>query len=359
MCEFSCRSKMFRVATVYAHNRNPERNEFFDLVSSKMNVSVPTILCGDFNCVLDRSVDRRGSAHDDYSRESVRALTSLFDAAAVTDIWRYLHPVSSSFTWSRWDGTATLRMDLMGCPYAWLTNVSSSEIIPCPFSDHCAISMGFSIVETAPLGQGVWKLNTSILDDDEYTELINSFWGRWRQAQTAYPTLAKWWDAGKSRIKGITIAYCAQKTKKESATRDLLTRLACHLKSRVDAGFVDCMAPYRSTLAQLERLDVAAARGAQVRSPSRWIEEGESSSAFYLRQERKCGVDRRISALRQANGSIVSSPSFSPFTLLYFLLSPLTPLLKIHFLSPWSRRYQKTRPRSVRATCQWMSALLP
>ena len=261
------------------------------------------------------------------TRGSVRALTSLFDAAAVTDIWRYLHPVSSSFTWSRWDGTATLRIDLMGCPYAWLSNVSSSEIIPCPFSDHCAISMGFSIPETAPLGQG------------------------------AYPTLAKWWDAGKSRIKGITIAYCAQKTKKESATCDLLTRLACHLKSRVDAGFVDCMAPYRSTLAQLERLDVAAARGAQVRS--RWIEEGESSSAFYLRQERKCGVDRRISALRQANGSIVSSPSFSPFTLLYFLLSPLTLLLKIHFLSPWSRRYQKTRPRSVRATCQWMSALLP
>ena len=275
-----------------------------------MNVSVPTILCGDFNCVLDRSVDRRGSAHDDYSRESVRALTSLFDSAAVTDIWRYLHPVSSSFTWSRWDGTAASRIDLMGCPYAWLSNVSSSEIIPCPFSDHCAISMGFSIPETAPLGQGVWKLNTSILDDDEYTELINSFWGRWRLAQTAYPTLAKWWDAGKSRIKGITIAYCSQKTKKESATRDLLTRLACHLKSRVDAGFVDCMAPYRSTLAQLERLDAAAARGAQVRSRSRsrWIEEGESWSAFFLRQERKCGVDRRISPLRQANGSIVSSP---------------------------------------------------
>ena len=116
MCEFSCRSKMFRVATVYAPNRNPECNEFFDLVSSKMNVTVPTILCGDFNCVLDRSVDRRGSAHDDYSRESVWALTLLFDAATVTDIWRYLHPVSSSFTWSRWDGTAASRIDLMGVP---------------------------------------------------------------------------------------------------------------------------------------------------------------------------------------------------------------------------------------------------
>ena len=49
LCEFSCRGKVFRVATVYAPNRNPDRNDFFDSVSSKMDVSVPTILCGDFN----------------------------------------------------------------------------------------------------------------------------------------------------------------------------------------------------------------------------------------------------------------------------------------------------------------------
>ena len=63
-----------------------------------MDVSVPTILCGHFNCGLDRSVDRRGAAHDDYSRESVHALSALFDSAAVNDVWRYLHPLSSSFT---------------------------------------------------------------------------------------------------------------------------------------------------------------------------------------------------------------------------------------------------------------------
>ena len=27
MCEFSCRGKVFRVATVYAPNRNPDRND--------------------------------------------------------------------------------------------------------------------------------------------------------------------------------------------------------------------------------------------------------------------------------------------------------------------------------------------
>ena len=192
--EFSCRGKVFRVATMYAPNRNPDRNDFFDSVSSKIDVSVPTILCGDFNCVLDRSVDWREAAQDDYSRESVRALSALLDMATATDVWHYLHPSTSSFTWSRWDGTAASRIDLIGCPYAWQSQVSSLDIHPCPLSDHCAISMVFSILEAAQPGPGVWKLNTSILDDAEYVELISTFWGRWHQAQGGYPSLVKWWD---------------------------------------------------------------------------------------------------------------------------------------------------------------------
>lgn len=223
--------------------------------------------------------------------------------------------------------------------------------------------MVFSIAVATRLGPGFWKLNTSILEDEEYIDLIGKFWGCWCQAQTGYPTFAKWWDAGKSRIKGITIAYCSHKAKRESATRDLLRRLA-GLLNRVDAGFVACMAPYQSTLAQLERLDVAAARGTQVCFRSCWIEEGESSSAFFLPQERKSRVDHRISGLKQENGSILSSPkglcsTFLSFILPYFLPSQLMLMLKILYLRPWSRRYWKNRPKPVTATCHQRSVLLP
>lgn len=102
MCEFSCCNQVFRVVTVCAPNRNPDRNDLFDLVSTKIDVSIPTILCGDFDCVLDHSVDRRGAVQDDCSWECVQALSNLFDMAAFTDIWRYLHTSSSSFTWSWW-----------------------------------------------------------------------------------------------------------------------------------------------------------------------------------------------------------------------------------------------------------------
>ena len=36
--------------------------------------SIPTLVCGDFNAVFDRALDRRGSNIFDASRESFRAL---------------------------------------------------------------------------------------------------------------------------------------------------------------------------------------------------------------------------------------------------------------------------------------------
>ena len=44
-CEFSFRSKVFRVLCLYAPNRNPARDEFLERVSDRVDPSVPTIVC--------------------------------------------------------------------------------------------------------------------------------------------------------------------------------------------------------------------------------------------------------------------------------------------------------------------------
>ena len=104
-CEFSFYNKSFRVCCLYAPNRNPERDQFLEDIPDKVDPSVPTLLVGDFNTVFDRFKDRRGSNALDDSHESSVRLASLFDACCVIDIWRYLHPDSSGFTWTRSDGS--------------------------------------------------------------------------------------------------------------------------------------------------------------------------------------------------------------------------------------------------------------
>lgn len=65
---------------------------------------------------------------------------------------------------------------------------------------------------------------------------------------------------------------------------------------------------YQSVLDHLADLDREVARGAQVGARARWVEEGESSFAYFFWLEKKRGADRKISALREVDGSIISSP---------------------------------------------------
>ena len=53
-------------------------------------------------------------------------------------------------------------------------------------------------------------------------------------------------------------------------------------------------------------MDIEVACRAQVRARARWVEEGETSSAFFLRLEKKRAADRSVAALRKNDGSIVS-----------------------------------------------------
>ena len=65
--------------------------------------------------------------------------------------------------------------------------------------------------------------------------------------------------------------------------RGLLSNLAQHLKSKVDNGVISCIGPYQNTLSEIARIDREAVKGAQVRARVQWVEEGETSSAFFSR----------------------------------------------------------------------------
>ena len=199
--DLSSRAIRFKVACIYAPNRNPERDLFLAQVTDNLDPGTPTILAGDFNTVFNRSLDGCGSVVVDTSRESSAALARLFKEIFCEDIWRYLHPSSSGFTWSRADGSFSSPIDLIGCPFAWFPSVPACDIMPCPFSDHCALEFSAS-------GPGLWKLNVSILEEREYFDIISDFWAQWKHRKAVYCSLAKWWEDGKSKIKGLTISYC-------------------------------------------------------------------------------------------------------------------------------------------------------
>ena len=305
-CKLDLNGKLFQVASIYAPNRNPERNDFFESLPAFLDESLPTLLTGDFNAVFDPTLDRRGGAPSPY-RESVASLTNLFSLFGCSDVWRAHHPGLHSYSWSSHDGTIASRIDLIGCPHDWVAGDSSSELIPCPFSDHCAVSARLSIPESIPRGPGFWKLNCSLLSDPEYISLISNFWLFWKSRVSSFPSLLYWWDEGKEQIKRLSIKFSSTKRSLAHKDRHRLENYAAELKGLLDGGQTSVLSDYKEVLQRIEDLDLASARGAQIRSRARWVEEGETSSSYFCRLERKHSNDCRISGVRRPDDSICSS----------------------------------------------------
>ena len=168
MAEFRRRGSFFRIASVYAPNRNPERDKFFTSCLDFADRSVPTILCGDFNAVFDRAKDRRGSDPAVTVGESFVSLGLLGCLAPSPSRSSRLHLAKA-----RWFLVPPPPpIDFIGFLSTWLYLVSSCSIAQYPFSDHDAVFLGLSIPESFPRGPGRWKLNVSILRDSVFFQTV-------------------------------------------------------------------------------------------------------------------------------------------------------------------------------------------
>ena len=95
-------------------------------------------------------------------------------------------------------------------------------------------------------------------------------------------------------------------------------------------------------------MDIEVALGAQVRARARWVEEGETSSAFFLRLEKKRAADRSVAALRTIDGSFVSHNDdlcrvFSSFYETLFTSEATDPVLANSLLSNISSTLPSTQ----------------
>lgn len=158
LAHFNLDGVSFGLACVYAPNRNPDRDDFLVYCTDQIDVAVPPVICGDLNCVFDRSLDRRRSEASDTSRESTVALKNLINECCVYDVCCSLHPVSSVFTWLRPDGSVSSRIDLIGCPLSWPHRVDSCDNFSCPYSDHSAVALSCNVPDLCLVARGVGNL---------------------------------------------------------------------------------------------------------------------------------------------------------------------------------------------------------
>ena len=94
----------------------------------------------------------------------------------VIDIWRLKHPNKLRYTWrekTRYGFTQS-RIDyvLISCHLQYFTQ--HVDILPSIKSDHGLLKLMPKLKNEGKRGRGIWKLNTSLLLDDNYISHMKS-----------------------------------------------------------------------------------------------------------------------------------------------------------------------------------------
>ncbi len=266
-------------ANLYAPNNQKDRKNYFSKCLTwinKHNLSGSNIIVGgDMNCCLKNN-DRYPVTHlQDKSRKAFKELIDMLD---LKDCWEGEREENMKYTWYNSDKSIMSRLDyvLVGSDSLYkkkdtaLRTVITSEIGK-RITDHKAVIVTL-VMEGYNRGPGYWKLNTAHLKCEEYITGVNKTIDRvLKEFECSNICKRLVWDLLKLKIKEYTILYCKNNAIKNKSKISELEKEIKLTRNSQEAKNIE---------AELDSLYSEKAKGAQIRSRAKWVEEGEKNSNY-------------------------------------------------------------------------------
>ena len=99
-------------------------------------------------------------------------VTNLLRESNLVDLFRYFHPDKTRYTWRQRNKLKQARLDYFIVSSSFTDLTISTDIKPGYRTDHSMLELNVEI-NNFRRGRGTWKLNTSLLKDNQYLQLIN------------------------------------------------------------------------------------------------------------------------------------------------------------------------------------------
>ena len=297
---------------VYAPNKDKDSVQFFKKLytlfhTEDLEGEDYIILGGDINCPLNPSLDKRGGIM--IPRKAViESIECLRDELDLIDIWRVKNPEIESFTWSQKSPEIFCRLDYWLISNNLCDCVQSTSIIPAVKTDHAAIDLRVSDIGNGVKGPGMWKMNVSLLDDENYLKDLEQSLPKWKEDGKELSDKRSFWDWIKYNIRIHAIGYSKEKAKQQKGNEESLqndfekaTRPYENDPNDINRAKVD------EIKGKLEMLYDKKTEGIIIRARARWYEHGEKSSKYFLNLEKRNHVKKHIRKLL-INGSVTTDP---------------------------------------------------
>ena len=164
----------FDLLTIYASTIRTNRRDFFKKVSGLMTSERNCIICGDFNCVINSSKDRKSKARLNQRSSDTKALQDVVAKLNLKHIYRKQHSDTPGYTWTRAHARTAARLDMFLVSSTPQTYVKSTSVLSSAFSDHFGVSMRINVQMGKSYGRGYWKFNSTLLTEKSFRRRIAS-----------------------------------------------------------------------------------------------------------------------------------------------------------------------------------------
>ena len=287
-----------QILNIYAPNVPSERKKFIKKITEKLDETFVHIIAGDFNCVMDGSVDRNPPSTN--KDQGLTEMNELIKQSYLEDIFRKRFPTQQIFTFSR--GISKSRIDLFLTSKLLDSKIKSTSIIHFPFSDHDAVKLNMDFSQTAR-GPGIWKMNVKTIQSSIFRESIETLWPIWTSEIELYESPITWWEITKYRIKHLTI----ETSKSLNITKGSLLKMEARLNEIKDSENNLLKHECKNLKQQIKEYYEKQLEAAKVRSRIKIYEEGEKSSKFFFNTEKKNASQKNWTKIKCQDGTYSSN----------------------------------------------------
>ena len=313
ICDLNANGKNITLINLYAPNED-DPNFFKSLFEHVENFQRDEIVIGgDFNLVLDIDIDKKGGTPKTHTNAR-KSLHEEVENLDLVDAWRVLNPDVRKFTWRQKQPEVHCRLDFFLVSQSFLSNVTFADILPGFKTDHSMITLNISL-HTNPRGRGFWKLNTSLLTNTDYIDLIKMTILQTQKEYENDPTTnpALLWDMIKLKVREKSIIFAAGKKRqtvhREQMLEEKIASLEKELEQSPSTTTHQCniASELESCKKELEAIIRLRTQGAILRCKARWYNEGEKNTKYFLNLEKRHFKLNTISQLQIKEHEFVTS----------------------------------------------------
>ena len=297
-------TQFLKLTNIYAPVIPKERKIFFSSLAYYLKSKHPNILGGDFNCVINNKLDKKGG-NDIYGELASDNLQSVCNDFKIIDAFRNKHINKKEYTWENALKNIQIRLDRMYISQSIITQLSNISHLKITdrISDHdmVVLSLNINITDENKIGSSYWKCNTNTLKDLYFQENFKLLWEKLNKIENQN---SKWWEECKLSFKKLIIAHSIRlaliKKDKHKETSKILSELLHNNRSE-DQNKI--------SLAQkeLEILINESIEGTKIRSKVTYLEENEKPTRFFLQREKQLAENKVIHQLIKSDGTVITN----------------------------------------------------